>query len=55
MCIRDRLGPGAIIDLNPGEDVQFADPKHPNTGYDAFTSATIRMIGAALELSLIHI
>ena len=44
------LGPGAIIDLNPGEDVQFADPKHPNTGYDAFTSATIRMIGAALEI-----
>lgn len=44
------LGPGAIIDLNPGEEVQFADPKHPNTGYDAFTSATIRMIGAALEI-----
>ena len=44
------LGPGAIIDLNPGEDVQFADPKHPNTGYDAFTSATIRMNGAALEI-----
>ena len=44
------LGPGAIIDLNPGEEVQFADPKHPNTGYDAFTNATIRMIGAALEI-----
>lgn len=44
------LGPGAIIDLNPGEEVQFADPKHPNTGYDAFTNATIRLIGAALEV-----
>lgn len=32
------LGPGAIIDLNPGEDVQFADPKHPNTGYDAWAN-----------------
>ena len=49
------LGPGAIIDLNPGEEVQFADPKHPNTGYDDFTNATIRLIGAGLELSLIHI
>ena len=42
------LGPGAIIDLNPGEEVQFADPKHPNTGYDDFTNATIRLIGAGL-------
>ena len=25
------LGPGAIIDLNPGEEVQFAVSKHPNT------------------------
>jgi len=44
------LAPGAIVSLNPGEDVQFADPKHPNTGYDAFTNAMIRQIGAALEI-----
>ena len=44
------LAPGAIIDLNPGEEVQFADPKHPVNGYDAFTNATIRLIGAALEI-----
>lgn len=44
------LGPGAIIDLNPGEEVQFADPKHPNTGYDTFTNAMIKQIGAALEI-----
>lgn len=44
------LAPGAIIDLNPGEDVQFADPKHPAAGYDAFTNATIRLIGAGLEI-----
>lgn len=44
------LGPGAILSLNPGEDVEFADPKHPNTGYDAFTNALIRQIGAALEI-----
>lgn len=44
------LGPGAIVSLNPGEGVEFADPKHPSAGYDAFTNATIRMIGAALEI-----
>jgi len=44
------LGPGAIADLNPGEDVVFADPKHPNTGYDAFTNAMFKQIGAALEI-----
>src|SRR5699024_197129 len=26
------LGPGAIIDLNPGEEPVFADPKHPTSG-----------------------
>lgn len=44
------MGPGAIIDLAPGEEVQFADPKHPVAGYDAFTNATIRLIAAALEV-----
>jgi lambda family phage portal protein len=44
------LGPAAVVGLNPGEDVQFADPKHPNTGYDVFTNAMIRQIGAALEI-----
>ena len=44
------LGPGAIMSLNPGEEAQFADPKHPNTGYDAFTNAVIKQICAALEM-----
>lgn len=44
------LAPGAIIGLNPGETANFADPKHPNAGYDAFTNAMIRQIGAALEI-----
>lgn len=44
------LAPGAIIDLAPGETVQFADPKHPNSGYDAFTNAMIKQIAAALEI-----
>ena len=46
------LGPAAIIGLNPGETVNFADPKHPNAGYDAFTNAMLKQIGAALEIPL---
>lgn len=44
------LGSGAIVALNPGEKVEFADPKHPNSGYDKFTDAMIRQIGSALEI-----
>lgn len=44
------LGPGAILGLNPGETANFADPKHPNAGYDVFTEAMIKQIGAALEI-----
>lgn len=44
------LGAGAIVSLNPGEEAQFADPKHPNAGYDVFTNAVIKQIGAALEI-----
>lgn len=45
-----KMEAGAIIDLNPGEKVSFADPKHPNTGYDVFMNAMIKQIGAALEI-----
>lgn len=44
------LGPGAIADLPPGTSVQFADPKHPNSGCDVFSAVMIRQIGAALEI-----
>ena len=44
------LGPGAFVDMAPGEDIKMIDPKHPNTGYDEFTNAVIRQIGAALEI-----
>jgi lambda family phage portal protein len=36
--------------MNPGETVSFADPKHPSAGYDKFTDAIIKQIGAALEI-----
>lgn len=44
------MGNGAIVSLNPGEKAEFADPKHPSAGYDVFTEATIKQIGAALEI-----
>ena len=46
------LASGAIVGLNPGDTVNFADPKHPNAGYDTFTNAMIKQIGAALEIPL---
>ena len=45
-----QLGTGAIVDLGPGEDPVFADPKRPNTAFDAFVTAMSRHIGVALEL-----
>ena len=44
------LGNGAIVDLGPGEEPVFADPKRPNTAFDAFVTAMSRHIGVALEL-----
>ena len=44
------LGNGAIVALNPGETVEFADPKHPNSGYEAFQGAMVREISSALEI-----
>ena len=44
------LGPGAIVNLLPGETVQFANPNRPNTAYDPFMQALLRQVGAALSL-----
>lgn len=44
------MGPGMINILAPGEDVKMADPSHPNSNFDAFTTAYAKYIGAALEI-----
>ncbi len=44
------MGQGTILSLNPGDDVAFADPTHPNTAYNAFFDAMIKEIGAAMEI-----
>lgn len=44
------MGQGSILSLNPGDDVAFADPTHPNTAYNAFFDAMVKEIGAAMEI-----
>lgn len=45
-----KMGRGAIVYLDPGEDVQFANPTRPNPDYVGFVNAILRQIAAALEL-----
>lgn len=45
-----KLAPGAILDLAPGEDVEFANPMRPNAAFDGFVLAICRQIGAGLEI-----
>lgn len=45
-----KLGSGNIVDLNPGEEVEFADPKVPNSNFDPFFLAIVRQIGVGLEI-----
>lgn len=45
-----KLSPGLMVDLAPGEDIQFANPARPNATFDPFVLAILRQIGVALEL-----
>lgn len=45
-----RLGPAAMIDLAPGEEIELADPKRPNQAFDPFMLAFLRFVGAATEI-----
>ncbi len=45
-----QLGNGAVVTLMPGEKVEVADPKRPNTAFDGFVDAVSRSIGASLEI-----
>lgn len=44
------LGPAAIMHLQPNEDVTFANPGRPNTGFAQYVDFMVKMIGAALNL-----
>ena len=43
------MGAGTLNFLEPGEDVKFGSPTHPNAGFDVFTKALFQQIGACLE------
>lgn len=44
------MGPGTINIMEPGEDIKFSSPTHPNTGFDKFMRALCVQVGAALEI-----
>ena len=44
------MGPGNTIIMEPGEDVAFGSPTHPNTGFNVFMRAMCEQVGAALEI-----
>ena len=44
------MGPGTMNVLAPGEDVTFASPTHPHTGFDAFVRSLCEQVGACLEI-----
>lgn len=44
------MGPGNINIMEPGEDVSFGAPTHPNTGFDVFFRSMCEQVGAALEM-----
>jgi lambda family phage portal protein len=45
-----KLGPGAILELAPNEDIEVANPGRPNEKFDPFVQAILRQIGVALEI-----
>lgn len=44
------MGPGQINVMNPGEDIELADPKRPASGFEGFVKAICTQIGASLEI-----
>lgn len=44
------IGPGTVNFLDPGDDVVFADPSRPSSGFTAFIEAMATQVGAALEI-----
>ena len=44
------MGPATMNILEPGENVTFAAPTHPQTGFDVFMRALCEQVGACLEI-----
>lgn len=44
------VGPGTVNYMEPGEEVDFGSPSHPNSNFDGFMRAMCEQTGAALEV-----
>ena len=45
-----KMSPGAILDLQPNEDIEIANPNRPNQAFDGFVQSILRQVGVALEI-----
>lgn len=45
-----KLDNGAIVNLDPNDDISTANPGRPNSGFDPFVLAILRQVGVALEI-----
>lgn len=45
-----QMAPGAVNVLNPGEDVEIANPGRPNGNFEMFVNSLCRYVGSALEI-----
>lgn len=44
------MGSATVNEMQVGESIELADPKHPISTYDKYTSAVFKEIGSALEI-----
>lgn len=44
------LGQGMVVDLDPEESIEVANPARPNAAFDPFVRAILQQIGVALEI-----
>ncbi len=44
------LSPGGIFELEPGEQIETANPGRPNTAFEGFLTAMLRQVGSAIEV-----
>jgi lambda family phage portal protein len=45
-----KLGYGTMVGLEPGEDIQTANPGRPNDKFDPFVQSILREVGVAIEI-----
>jgi len=51
----DEVRPGELYNLPPGVEVEFFDPKHPNTSFSEFQKAILRSVASALGVSYVSL